>query len=148
MSDIQKIGQTLLVGELYNGLAAKDAENTALRKSQIWNEVGNASADQKISDLEKENQRLRQQLQTSQTVNTQAHKALAEKDALMLEWMHSNEAFKQLARNYGKKLGVSDEQRQKDFDNELLNAAEENPQFKDTKKSAGAKQRLGQALKP
>jgi hypothetical protein len=39
---------------------------------------------------------------------------LAQKDDLLKEWMHSNEAFKRLARKYGKKLGVSDEQRQMD----------------------------------
>lgn len=148
MSDIQKIGQTLLVGELYNGLAAKDAENTALRKSQIWNEVGNASADQKISDLEKENQRLRQQLQTSQAVNTQVRQSLMDKDAIILEWMHSNEAFKQLARTYGKKLGVSDEQRKDDFAHAVVDVAEEDPKFSNTQLADSKRKQIKSAPKP
>lgn len=69
-------------------------------------------------------------------------KALAEKDSLILEWMHSNEAFKRLARQYGKKIGVTDEQRQNDFDQNVLEIAEESPQFSNTKKAAGAKTRL------
>ena len=70
-------------------------------------------------------------------------KALADRDAIITEWMHSNEAFKRLARQYGKKLGVTDEQRQNDFDENILDVAEENPTFANTKKSAGAKTRLG-----
>lgn len=59
-------------------------------------------------------------------------KALAEKDALILEWMHSNEAFKRLARQFGKKLGVSDEERVDLLNQEILNAAEEDPKFEKT----------------
>ena len=69
--------------------------------------------------------------------------ALAERDAIILEWMQSNEAFKRLARQYGKELGVTDEQRQKDWDEHLLDVAEEDPDFANTKKTQGAKQRLG-----
>lgn len=69
--------------------------------------------------------------------------ALAERDAIILEWMQSNEAFRRLAREYGKELGVTDEQRTKDFDEHLLDVAEEDPDFKNTKATAKAKKRLG-----
>lgn len=56
-------------------------------------------------------------------------KELAAKEVLMLEWMHSNEAFRQLARNYGKKLGISDEQQTADYRHTVLDVAEEDPKF-------------------
>ena len=68
---------------------------------------------------------------------------LAEKDALILEWMHSNEAFKRLAKQYGKKLGVSDEQRQVDFDESIAATATEDPKFNGTGKHTRAIERLG-----
>jgi len=46
--------------------------------------------------------------------------------------MHSNEALKFLARHYSKQLGVSDEQRQKDFRLMILKTAEEDPRFTST----------------
>lgn len=75
-------------------------------------------------------------------VSAKFQEQLAEKDALILEWMHSNEAFKQLARQYSKKAGVTDEQRQEDFDNTLVDIAEEDPRFANTEKGARAKDRL------
>lgn len=68
-----------------------------------------------------------------------ANAALAMKEELLKEWMHSNEAFKRLARKYGKKLGVSDEQRQNDFEDCLLEAAEEKPEFAETKATKAVK---------
>jgi len=55
--------------------------------------------------------------------------AIAEKDALILEWMHSNEAFKRLATQYGNKLGVTDEQRTEAYQKNILDAADEDPKF-------------------
>ena len=58
---------------------------------------------------------------------------LKEKDDLILEWMHHDEAFKRLARNYRKKLGKSAEEVQLDFENSVIEIAEENPKFNNTK---------------
>ena len=72
--------------------------------------------------------------------------ALAERDAIILEWMQSNEAFRRLARQYGKELGVTDEQRKNDWDEHVLDIAEEDSEkFGNTKVSQGAKKRLGRS---
>lgn len=138
MSDQTRLaGQSLLNSELFNGLAAKDAENHALRMAQI-HRSGNSNG--KVDSLEKENIRLKAQ---SSSDSAAIHRlldqvdkadqalatALAEKDALILEWMHSNEAFKRLAKSYGKKLGVSDEQQVTDYREEVVDVSEENPKF-------------------
>ena len=70
-------------------------------------------------------------------------KALAEKESLLTEWMHSNEAFKRLARRYGKKLGVTDEQRVADFTEEILDSSEENPKFANTRLANKTKMEAG-----
>ena len=70
-------------------------------------------------------------------------RAIKEKDALILEWMHSNEAFKKLARQYGKKLGVTDEQRQQDFDQAVVDVSVENPKYAKTEIVELKKKRLG-----
>ena len=55
--------------------------------------------------------------------------ALRERDALILDWMHSNEAFKRLAREYGSKINVSDAQRKNDFAKAVVDIAEEDSRF-------------------
>ena len=52
---------------------------------------------------------------------------LKERDELIAAWMLTNESFKRLARSYGKKLGVSDQDRQADFYKMILDVAEEDP---------------------
>lgn len=64
---------------------------------------------------------------------------IAHRDMMILDWMHSNEVFKRLQKNYGKKLGLSDEQRQFDFNQAALDIAEENPKF--------AKSHFGKVIK-
>lgn len=85
------------------------------------------------------------QKQNEQLINEsqQWREAIAERDSLILEWMQSNEAFKRLSREYGKKAGISDEQRRNDLDNHLLDIAEEDPDFTNTQRTQGAKKRLG-----
>jgi hypothetical protein len=68
--------------------------------------------------------------------------SLAERDEIIVDWMHTNEAFKRLARQYGKDLGVKDEQRQKDLDAHVLDIVEEDDKFKNTTAANGAKKRL------
>jgi len=145
----RQLGQALLNSELYNGLAAKDAENHAIRMAQI--RAGSPAVDSdKVDELEAEVKRLRSSLENSRIVAQQAQvkangfqAAITEKDALILEWMHSNEAFKRLARQYGKKLGVTDEQRQNDFDNQVLDVAEEDPKFQKTELAQTKKKNAG-----
>ena len=67
-------------------------------------------------------------------------KALQEKNDLLLEWMHSNDAFKKLVGQYGKKLGLTDEQIKSDRKEAVLDLAEEDPRYQATKLSQKARQ--------
>lgn len=58
--------------------------------------------------------------------------AIAKRDEVMTSWMHSNDTFKRLAREYGKKLGLTDEQRSADYNQMILDVAEEEPKYKNT----------------
>lgn len=62
----------------------------------------------------------------------EARKALAEKDATLKEWKHSHEVHRRMQRKYGKMLGMTDDQRTKDYDDFVLEIAEEKPEFADT----------------
>ncbi len=72
-----------------------------------------------------------------------ANAALAMKEELLKEWMHSQEAFKRLAKKYGKKLGVSTEQMENDRDDCLLEVADERPEFANTNGTKAAKETRG-----
>lgn len=136
------IGQSLLNSELYNGLAAKDSELLTAKLANISANSG-PSTDKK---LEAEKKRLTKELQESKQRNLsmlasleheRAEKerlaaAVVEKEALILEWMHSNESFKRLAQKYGKKLSVSDEQQQTDYRHQVIYSSEENPKYSET----------------
>jgi hypothetical protein len=73
-----------------------------------------------------------------------AQRSVQERGNILTDWMHSNDAFKTLARKYGRKLGVTDEQRQKDYFEAVLNLAEENPAYDNTPLKEKAKRGLGQ----
>lgn len=59
--------------------------------------------------------------------------AIKERDSLLLDWMHGHAAFKRLTKRYGNKLELSLEEIKADLREEVLGAAEENPDFVSTK---------------
>lgn len=137
MSDLTRvIGQTLVTTEAIKGtsLARDTAHEARMRANQAARQASraNARSNELVGEVKDLNERV-----------AELEQGLAQRDALILEWMHSNEAFKRLARQYGKKIGVTDEQRQQDFDQQVLDVAEEDPKFAETKKTQGAKARLG-----
>lgn len=77
-------------------------------------------------------------LRVERTKVHQMELELQEKSKLLVEWMHSNDVFKRLARDYGKKLEMSLEQRQEDFDRTILVIAAEESAFADTKLTKSA----------
>lgn len=147
------IGQSLLNSELYNGMAAKDSELLAAKLASISANSG-PSADKK---LEAEKKRLTKELQESKqrnqsmlatldqerAENERLAAAIAEKEALIVEWMHSNESFKRLAQKYGKKLSIGEDQQQTDYRHEVLDSSEENPKFSETGLVGRVKAKLG-----
>jgi len=57
---------------------------------------------------------------------------LVKKDKLILEWMHTNAAFKKLTKDYAVQLGITEEQRIQNVDQARVDIAEEDPAFKHT----------------
>lgn len=57
---------------------------------------------------------------------------IVKKDKLILEWMHTNAAFKKLTKDYAAQLGIPEEQRQKDAHQARVDIAEQDPAFKHT----------------
>lgn len=69
--------------------------------------------------------------------------ALKSQQELVLEWMHNSEAFKKLARDMGKKLGMTDEERQAALMEAVVDVAEEDPLFQNTELGKKAKKAIG-----
>lgn len=137
---VEIIGKTRMLGDAQSrALEAESQRHSAVSAKHASN-MAKQRAEREAREAKAKNVELTNELQQ---VKQQMAQSLSEKDALILEWMHSNEAFKRLARQYGKKLDVSDEQRQTDFDNNILDIAEEDPSLAHTKKVAGARTRLG-----
>jgi hypothetical protein len=126
----------LIMGVAAAQAAQSDAESARVRARiaeenarQAMKRAANVTTDSDLEDrldhFAEENRRLlngrRELLQI-----------IKEKDALILEWMHSNEAFKRLARQYGKKLDVTDEQQTDDYRHTVVDVSEENPKFAKT----------------
>ena len=83
-------------------------------------------------EMRDEVDRLSMQSQGLIKENQKLHTRLAERNALTLEWMNSNEVFRRLALRYGKKLNVSEDEIRKQFREITLDLADEDPKFKDT----------------
>lgn len=111
------------------------AENNRLRELQ---HAASRRADRnngEVMKLKNEKEALEKQL-------AQKEALLQEKEKLILEWMLSNEAFNKLAKEYGKELGMNQEERSANFQNAVLDIAEENPKFSDTNLAKGIKAKL------
>lgn len=80
---------------------------------------------------------------SAEKIALSAQDALAQKEALLKEWMHSHFSFRLLSRKYGARLGISDEQRQKDLDDCVLEIAGDKPEFADTKATNAVKKERG-----
>ena len=72
---------------------------------------------------------------------------IVSRDLMIRDWMHSNEAFRRLQKTYGNKLGLSDEQRQDNYDQVVLSIAEEDQKFANTDLLRAANARLKKAAK-
>jgi hypothetical protein len=57
---------------------------------------------------------------------------IVKKDKLILEWMHTNAAFKKLAKDFADQLGIPKEERPQLVDQARLDVAEADPAFKHT----------------
>lgn len=118
--------------------SARDAEHDS---RQAQDQIRHLKTQEFLNELQQRD--LRAYANRMEAENKILQEAVAERDAIILEWMQSNEAFKRLALQYGKNLGLDKEHIQNELDENFLDIAEEDPDFANTKKTQGAKQRLG-----
>ncbi|WP_436545709.1 hypothetical protein [Janthinobacterium sp. RB2R34] len=83
------------------------------------------------------------QLAQKEALLAEKTRLVTERENIIREWMHSDATFKLLAKKYGKKLGMTDEERLQDYREEILNQAEENPSFQKTELGKEVKRKLG-----
>lgn len=107
--------------------AKSEAINAANRAQAARSSDRSALAEMKIL-LEKSEAQLAQM----EAQIAEKSRLIAERDSITQDWMHLSETFKVLARKYGRKLGMTDEERLADYREEVLIQAEENPKFQDT----------------
>ena len=72
---------------------------------------------------------------------------IVSRDLMIRDWMNSNEAFRRLQKTYGNKLGLSDEQRQDNFDQVVFSIAKEDQKFANTNLLRTANVRIKKAAK-
>ena len=127
----------LVIGFGAAARARNDANNANARASDAETQLAlerlNARPASTDADLKRRLANANDRVVSLEGSNDYLNKQIEEKDALILEWMHSNEAFKRLAKQYGKKLGVSEEQRVSDVFAEVESIAEEDPKFAATR---------------
>lgn len=122
--------------------AKSEAINAANRAQAARSSDRSALAEMKIR-LEKSEAQLAQM----EAQIAEKSRLIAERDSIILEWMYSNDTFKSLARKYGRKLGLSDEERQADYDEEIINRSEEEPKYKNTELLKKVRTRLAEVNK-
>jgi hypothetical protein len=127
---VEIIGKTRMLGDAQSRALAAESQRHSAVSAKHASDMAKQRAEREAREAKAKNVELANELQQ---VKQQMAQSLSEKDALILEWMHSNEAFKQLARQYGKKLGMDDAQRNEALDEKLVDVAEEDPKFADTK---------------
>lgn len=86
-----------------------------------------------INDLHNQhsNSRVHQNLLVQQIIALKEE--LTKKDAEILEWMHTNAAFKKLTKDYAARFGVSEEECVRNVRQARVDVAEESTAFKNTK---------------
>ena len=136
----------LVIGFGAAARARNDANNANARASDAETQLAlerlNARPASTDADLKRRLANANDRVVSLEGSNDYFKNQIEEKDAMILEWMHSNEAFKRLAKQYGKKLGVSDEQRQIDLYEHAVDAAAEDPKFNGTQNHLKASERL------
>ena len=138
------IAKNRLIGNMIDGLDQAERQRIEAEQDafKARSDIGAVQSELNVKREELTQANIKHSIDVAK-IEDQCSKALKEKDALILEWMHSNEAFKKLARQYGKKLGVTDDQRQQDFDQAVVDVSVENPKYGKTEIVELKKKRLG-----
>lgn len=131
--DLRAIGAQNLATEAIKTATATENARHQARMASIGARSRQASSDDRVRKLEEETIRLTQHVQNQSAAFIAQGEQLKKANALIAEWTLSNEAFKIVAKKYGLALGLSDEQRLKDFNEAVVTAAEQKPQFQETR---------------
>jgi hypothetical protein len=113
------LNQGLQIGRLTGELAESQGKAATAGIRAVDNEMKARSA--------------KKALEKEQEVIKKLREELAEKEASILEWMHTNESFKRQAKRYAKDLGIPDEKRIKELQEIIIDLAEEDSSFKSTR---------------
>lgn len=133
-------------GSAMEAIAAKSKASAAQRAVRLTDSDA-MFAMEEVKKKQHEIERAREQVLALQQKIESLMTAISDRDEIIVDWMQSNEAFKRLARQYGKKAGISDEQRQVDYLQHVVDLAEEDPTFSDTDKTKRAKEKLSSRMK-
>ncbi|MFZ4478499.1 MAG: hypothetical protein ACOYNZ_01255 [Rhodoferax sp.] len=140
---IARAGESAAIHRALEAEERADRAHRAKRTADLTREPSDAELKKRIVELGKENNLKSSSLDNAMAMLMARDAAIAEKDAMILEWMHSTEAFKRLSLQYGKKLGVTAEQQMTDYREDVLDIAEENPKFSKTGLTTRVKKNLG-----
>jgi hypothetical protein len=140
---IQQSG--LLTQVLGNAAAAQNqAHNASMEAIEARSKASAAQRASRLSDSDamfawEEVKKKQRELEASRETVIALQKkveslmlAIAERDKVTKEWMLTTEAFKRLAREYGKSLNLTAEQRQQNLDQRILDIALEDPTYAST----------------
>ena len=94
-----------------------------------------SSSDREISELQ-------EKIKKMELDALQFKEAIKVRDDLLKEWMHANESFRQLAKEYASKLNISPDEHQKNADNKIIDLSEQDPKYQNTKLTDKAKASL------
>lgn len=130
-------------GSAMEAIAAKSKASAAQRAVRLTDSDA-MFAMEEVKKKQRELERAREQVVALQQKIESLMTAISDRDEIIADWMHNNEAFKRLARQYGKELDKSTEQRQRDLDQYVLDIAQEQPErFGNTKPLRETKKALG-----
>lgn len=136
---VEIIGKTRMLGDAQSRALESESQRHSAVSAKHASDMAKQRAEREAREAKAKNVELANELQQ---VKQQMAQSMSEKDALILEWMHSNEAFKRLARQYGKQLDISDETRKADFANAVVDVAEEEPKFTNTELADSKRKQL------
>ena len=152
---LRQVDLPITTGQRLLHLEQAESDRRKLEIDRLRAEAVHAARPRSTSHADREIMHLQGRLAEAERLNAQRSlaiaerdKALASKDAMILEWMHSSEAFKRLARQYGKLIGVSDEQRTRDLRKRIVDIGEDDPTFSKTELGQRAKSHLDERAKP
>lgn len=113
-------------------ILGKNSRITALRSELEEARRANSGYDPHLAAAERRAEDAESELELANAKIKALEAAQLSKDGLITEWMLSNEAFKRVARKYGKSIGLTDEERVEDYQETIMDIAEEDPAYNET----------------